>query len=216
MTAYFSPPIRVAAKARSGSVRLGQSVQWWPELPADPTQLGESRLALALCHHDGRIRQEAVGQSARYPGLLPLVVIRYADWVGPVRERARQLLREALDVDSARDLAPLILRVGAFRLLDAHGGIVALRAVVGLLEDPDVKLRTWAGQSVERWHPSADVRCCAAEVGNCSTEADTSSATTCCTGARGRPGWAAEYAGKRISRPRWVVTLDTGRSTLTG
>ena len=81
-------------------------------LSADLTQLGESRLALALCHRDGRVRQEAVRQSARYPELLPLVVIRCADWADPVRERARQLLGEALDVDSALDLAPLILRVG--------------------------------------------------------------------------------------------------------
>ncbi|MGW2180294.1 hypothetical protein ACWCXX_19730 [Streptomyces sp. NPDC001732] len=81
-------------------------------LPADPARLDESRLALALCHRDGRIRQEAVRRSARYPGLLPLVVIRCADWAGPVREHARQLLREALDVDTALDLAPLILRVG--------------------------------------------------------------------------------------------------------
>ena len=81
-------------------------------LPADLTQLGESRLALALCHRDGRIRQEAVRQAVRYPGLLPLVVIRCADWAGPVREHARQLLRKALNVDSALDLAPLILHVG--------------------------------------------------------------------------------------------------------
>ncbi|MER6678046.1 hypothetical protein [Streptomyces sp. NPDC000983] len=81
-------------------------------LPADLTRLGESRLALALCHRDGRIRQEAVRQSVRHPGLLPLVVIRCTDWVGPVREHARQLLREALTVDSALGLAPLVLRVG--------------------------------------------------------------------------------------------------------
>ncbi|WP_435600910.1 hypothetical protein [Streptomyces sp. C10-9-1] len=79
---------------------------------ADPTRLGKSRLALALCHRDGRIRQEAVRQSVRHPGLLPLVVIRCADWVGPVREEARTVLREALDVGSALDLAPLVLRVG--------------------------------------------------------------------------------------------------------
>ncbi|MFD9569316.1 hypothetical protein ACFWBI_05675 [Streptomyces sp. NPDC059982] len=79
---------------------------------ADPTQLSESRLAVALCHRDGRIRQEAVRQSVRYPALLPLVVIRCADWAGPVREHARQLLREALNVDSALGLAPLILHVG--------------------------------------------------------------------------------------------------------
>ncbi|MGW2714406.1 hypothetical protein ACWC4J_36380, partial [Streptomyces sp. NPDC001356] len=70
-------------------------------LPADLTQLGESRLALALCHRDGRIRQEALRQSVQHPGLLPLVVIRCADWVGPVREHAGQLLREALNVDLA-------------------------------------------------------------------------------------------------------------------
>ncbi|MEU6807546.1 hypothetical protein ABZ920_00640 [Streptomyces sp. NPDC046831] len=81
-------------------------------VPSDLSQLGESRLALALCHRNGRIRQEAVGRSARYPGLLPLVVIRCADWAGPVRQCARQSLREALDVESALDLAPLILRVG--------------------------------------------------------------------------------------------------------
>ncbi|MFB8757543.1 hypothetical protein [Streptomyces nigra] len=80
-------------------------------LPADLTQLDEPRLALALCHPDGRIRQEALSSSVRHPGLLPLVVIRCADWAEPVRELARDLLRQALDVDSALDLAPLILRV---------------------------------------------------------------------------------------------------------
>ncbi|MFC9854751.1 hypothetical protein ACIGW5_31075 [Streptomyces prasinus] len=43
---------------------------------------------------------------------------------------------------------PRHVRVAAFRLLDAHGGVVALRAAVRLLEDPEVKLRTWAGQSL--------------------------------------------------------------------
>ncbi|MGC4918781.1 hypothetical protein ACLQ2B_38680, partial [Streptomyces albogriseolus] len=60
---------------------------------------------------------------------------------------------------------PRHVRVAAFRLLDAQGGVVALRVAVRLLEDPDVKLRTWAEQSVQRWHPSAEVRCGDAEVG---------------------------------------------------
>ncbi|MFF5338378.1 hypothetical protein [Streptomyces sp. NPDC013181] len=81
-------------------------------LHADLSRLGESRLALALCHRDGRIRQEALRQSVRYPGLLPLVVIRCADWAGPVREHARRVLGETLDAGSALDLVPLILRVG--------------------------------------------------------------------------------------------------------
>jgi hypothetical protein len=81
-------------------------------LPADLTHLDESRLALALCHRDGRIREAAVSRSAGRPGLLPLLVVRCADWAGPVRERARELLRETLDADTAVGLASLILRVG--------------------------------------------------------------------------------------------------------
>jgi hypothetical protein len=81
-------------------------------LPADPGDLDESRLALALCHRDGHVRQVAVRWSARCPGLLPLIVIRCTDWAGPVRGHARELLREVLDVEAAVRLAPLILRVG--------------------------------------------------------------------------------------------------------
>lgn len=81
-------------------------------LPAELSELGESRLALALCDRNGRIPQQALCQSVRYPGLLPLVVIRCTHWVEPVREDARRLLRETLNVDSALGLASLILRVG--------------------------------------------------------------------------------------------------------
>ncbi|MGX1760239.1 hypothetical protein ACWIG5_25550 [Streptomyces lydicus] len=154
--------------------RLQRLPEWehFASLPAGLTQLDESRLALALCHRDGRIRQEAVGRSARYPGLLPLVVIRCADWAGPVRERARQLLYEALDMDSARDLAGLILRVGR-----AGTGTVVSQRPVRARACLRPVCRTTAGR------------------GNCSTEAGTSSATTHCAGASGRSGWPAEYAG---------------------
>lgn len=60
---------------------------------------------------------------------------------------------------------PRHARLGAFQLLDAHGRIVALRAAVSLLEDPDTKLHTWAGQSEQRWHPPADLRHRNTEVG---------------------------------------------------
>ncbi|MBZ4017864.1 hypothetical protein CCS38_19425 [Streptomyces purpurogeneiscleroticus] len=125
--------------------------QYTAPLPDDVTRLGESRLALALCHHDGRIRDAAVGRSRQYPALLPLIVIRCADWVAPVRERARELLCEALDGDTAAGLAPLILRVGrrsrgAFgvQLLEeamrrgSHGCLDALIA------DPDRTVRRFA------------------------------------------------------------------------
>ena len=42
------------------------------------------------------------------------------------------------------------VRLAAFRLLDAQGGVVALRAAAGLLQDPDVKLRARAAQSLQR------------------------------------------------------------------
>ncbi|MFH9677553.1 hypothetical protein ACH4L5_35540 [Streptomyces sp. NPDC017405] len=120
-------------------------------LSVDLSQLDESRLALALCHSDGRIRQEAVRHAARYPGLLPLVVIRCADWAGPVREDARQLLREALDADSALDLASLILRVGrrdrgAFGV-DVLGQILrraSRERLAALFTDPDRVVRRFA------------------------------------------------------------------------
>ncbi|WP_259370760.1 hypothetical protein [Streptomyces sp. SCUT-3] len=110
-------------------------------LPADLTQLGESRLALACATGDGRIREEAVRRAAQHPALLPLIVIRCADWAEPVREHAQKLLRQVLDAHTAVDLAPLILRVGrrdrgtfGVELLGKvlsrapHGGLTALFA----------------------------------------------------------------------------------------
>ncbi|MER7761837.1 DUF4328 domain-containing protein [Streptomyces sp. NPDC097619] len=81
-------------------------------LPTDLSGVEESLLALALCHGDGRIREKALRQAGRFPALLPLVVIRCADWAGPVREDARRLLQEALDADTAPALAALLLELG--------------------------------------------------------------------------------------------------------
>ncbi|MGC0332431.1 hypothetical protein RKD23_005421 [Streptomyces sp. SAI-170] len=81
-------------------------------------QLTESELALALCHPDGRIREAALDRAGDHPDLLPLVVIRSADWAEPVRERARRLLEERLDAARAVTLAALVLRLGRRK----HGG----------------------------------------------------------------------------------------------
>ncbi|WP_329416499.1 hypothetical protein OG802_33120 [Streptomyces sp. NBC_00704] len=59
------------------------------ECPATP------ELALALCHPDGRVREAALDRSRKRPALFSLVVIRCADWAGPVRDRARAILAEA-------------------------------------------------------------------------------------------------------------------------
>jgi HEAT repeat protein len=76
--------------------------------------LSENELVLALCHLDGRIREAVIDRVAHFPELLPLVVIRCADWAAPVRERARTLLADALPRVSGPDLvtlAALVLRV---------------------------------------------------------------------------------------------------------
>ncbi|WP_217624583.1 hypothetical protein [Streptomyces sp. TRM64462] len=120
-------------------------------LPADLAQADESRLALALCHRDGRIREAAVTLAERYPGLLPLVVIRCADWAEPVRRRARHLLRQALDADAVVGLAALMLRVG--RRDRGAFGVELLSQVVSsaprgrldvLFTDPDRAVRRFA------------------------------------------------------------------------
>jgi hypothetical protein len=90
-------------------VRLDEALRREPYAPAG---LAEPELAVALCHWDGRIREAALQQAAGRSVLLPLVVVRCADWVEQVREGARELLREALDTDTAVALAPLVLLFG--------------------------------------------------------------------------------------------------------
>ncbi|NNN37603.1 hypothetical protein HLK59_46245 [Streptomyces sp. S3(2020)] len=90
---------------------------------------------------------------------------------GVVREVSAALLPSAGSLDAGplmERLAveqPRSVRVAAFRLLHAHHGLVRLRACVALLDDPDDRLRRWAGQSVQRWHPTGDVPPGTVEVG---------------------------------------------------
>ncbi|WP_425583854.1 HEAT repeat domain-containing protein, partial [Streptomyces rectiviolaceus] len=83
---------------------------------------------------------------------------------GVVRETTLALLPSARQLPADRLMErtgpqwPRHTRVAAFRLLSTHGGVVSLRAAARLLEDPDVKLRTWAGQCVQGRHASPDVR----------------------------------------------------------
>ncbi|MEU7136760.1 hypothetical protein [Streptomyces sp. NPDC046261] len=80
----------------------------------------EPSLAVALCHPDGRIRQAALA-SPGSAALLPLVAVRCADWVAPVREQARAVLRGTLPEATPEVLgatAAVILRVAERR----HGG----------------------------------------------------------------------------------------------
>ncbi|MDT0431414.1 hypothetical protein [Streptomyces salyersiae] len=73
-------------------------------LPAGvPTPGAASRIALALCHPNGRVRLAALERAAGAAVLRPLLVVRCADWVAPVSHRARELLAEV----SGRRLVPL-------------------------------------------------------------------------------------------------------------
>lgn len=122
---WLALDVRVREESWYGSATQAQERAAAPLL-LELTRLGLAQPAFDLCHRNGRVRERAVGRAWSYPGLLPLIVIRCADWVEPVRERARDLLHEALDMDAAVDLAPLILRTGR-RGRGAFG--------VGLLEE---------------------------------------------------------------------------------
>ncbi|MEW1904736.1 hypothetical protein [Streptomyces sp. NPDC086147] len=79
-------------------LRWGRSVPpvhtWFPGDPdRRPTAV---ETAVALCGPDGRARGAALFAVRGFPELLPLVVVRCADWAGPVRERARSVLRAEL------------------------------------------------------------------------------------------------------------------------
>ncbi|MFJ8590170.1 HEAT repeat domain-containing protein [Streptomyces sp. NPDC093598] len=139
--------------ARSKALGIGRwvfrSSRWRAEAAHGPSV--EPRLAVALCHPDGHTREAALARVADRPALLPLVVIRAADWAAPVRDRARELLRAGLDALNGIALAPLILRIGR-RERGAYGvellGALLRRAPHGPLSTlfihPDRTVRRFA------------------------------------------------------------------------
>lgn len=107
------------------------------ELPRPAASLTRSRLVLALCHPDGRVRMAALERAAGEAALLPLVVVRGTDWAEPVRRRARSLLEEdvpGLGPSALAALAPLLLRLGRRRRGDV-GEELLREAVRRLSED---------------------------------------------------------------------------------
>ncbi|MFD3329163.1 hypothetical protein [Streptomyces sp. NPDC058701] len=116
---------------------------------------GTDRPEAALCHPDGRIRQQAL----RAPHPTPeLVVIRCADWVPAVRRDARRVLAGQLAADplpALLRLTPLVLRLGrreqgdwALELFEE-----ALRSAAGgpalarLHDSPDLPTRRLAART---------------------------------------------------------------------
>lgn len=110
-----------------------------------------ARLALALCHPDGRVRASALEEAAAATELLPLIAVRCTDWAAPVRERARELLRTAMPAVGVAELSQLgavLLRLGRRQRGDFGADLLhqALRAlpddgVRKLLDVPDRAMR---------------------------------------------------------------------------
>lgn len=119
----------------------------------------DAELLWALTSHAvAAVRARAVG------GLRALDVTDVARMRALLDDPAPGVVREATLalVPSARMLderwlmgrlaaeRPRQVRLSAFRLLDAHEGLVPLRAAVALLDDPDDRLRYRARQSAGR------------------------------------------------------------------
>ncbi|MGK5741275.1 hypothetical protein [Micromonospora sp. URMC 103] len=107
------------------------------------TTLGPVAIALASMHADGRIRERAVAamRDRPYPELVPFLVLRTADWVKPVRDRARAGLALVLADDPTGYLPaalPMALRVDA----RARGGFAVTQIRAALLSAP---VGVWRG-----------------------------------------------------------------------
>ncbi|MFE4636492.1 hypothetical protein ACFRJ1_24335 [Streptomyces sp. NPDC056773] len=93
-----------------------------------------SRTATALCHGNGRIRERALTGAAGLPELLPLVVLRCADWNRQVRDAARRVLGDALrdsGEEALRTLTPMVMS-----LAGRHQGRWAVAAFEAALREP--------------------------------------------------------------------------------
>jgi HEAT repeat protein len=87
----------------------------WEEYDPGASHRLRQRPETALCHPDGRVREDALATGPRTPAFWHLVVVRCTDWAEPVRLRARALLTERLrsgPEQTLRALTPLVLRLG--------------------------------------------------------------------------------------------------------
>ncbi|MCP2336297.1 hypothetical protein [Actinomadura rupiterrae] len=134
--------------------------------PVTPTT--ETALLLALCSADGRIREAALHPANDLSPLLPLVVIRAADWAKPVRDAARavlpNLLRDALQTPTTNAATAVLT---ATHLAARRRGDFVLDLLAQLLPDapPNVlaALRTLDDRYTRRlvyqaWLPRPDTR----------------------------------------------------------
>lgn len=104
LSTWADTALRTVAEAPAMIIRLDEHARQavWRYSGHSPTiqnlldrfrtgRCGPVALALASTHGDGRVREDAVARivASPSPGLVPFLVLRTADWVHPVRNRAR-------------------------------------------------------------------------------------------------------------------------------
>ncbi|WP_063831933.1 hypothetical protein [Streptomyces bikiniensis] len=136
----------VRAELRWGS-SLPPVHTWFPGAPGRRPAAAET--AVALCGPDGRTREVALSYVRGVPGLLPLVVVRCADWAGPVRERARSVLRSELPGLPHGTFGDLL--AAALLLSGRRHGDAARQLLTGLLwEGPGSRVTALLGSGDRR------------------------------------------------------------------
>jgi hypothetical protein len=98
---------------------------------------GPIAVALASTHGDGHVRERAVERILAAPDLqsMPFLVLRTADWVKPVRDRARAGLAVLL-ADEPDKYLPAVLGMTLAVRARRRGGFVHTQAVAALLTAP--------------------------------------------------------------------------------
>ena len=98
---------------------------------------GPLSVALAATHRNGHIRERAVARMLTFPepALMPFLVLRTADWVRPVRDRARAGLALLLAGDP-RTYLPAVLGVTLVSSSWLRGGFAHGQALAALLTAP--------------------------------------------------------------------------------
>src|SRR5882757_4986201 len=154
--------LRLDEAVRRTAERRHEYVAGGPE-KADQSPLADGvsplGLALAASHPDGRVRRRAVGRLRELLGrrqapttLVPFLVLRTADWAGPVRELARAALAVLLHDDPKQLVpaaAPVTLLVsrrerGTFARQQLVSALISLPGITvfeQLLASPDPRLR---------------------------------------------------------------------------
>ncbi|MFE6040431.1 HEAT repeat domain-containing protein [Streptomyces sp. NPDC056452] len=136
-----------------GSVDWATAPHWdeeakdvtWSQFPPR-----EAETAIALCHDRRQVREAALAFTPGRPALLPLLLTRCADRDTRVRERARRMMRAALQEPGAEpsELVSLALRLALLphggwaldRVLAAAGPLPGLPGLLCASHAPEVRI----------------------------------------------------------------------------